>query len=179
MLDDFDRCAPRGVGAAKVGGNYAPVLRHSGAAKKAGYGITLHLDAQTREKIDEFSTSGFLAVKEENGKTTVVVPESDNIIESVTSDSLCQIARDAGYAVEKREIEWKEVIGGGFKEVCAVGTAAGLVPIRSITRGEKKVAYLEGETPGKYAVELLQKLRDVQFGRVEDAKGWRFEVTEA
>ncbi|RPA84995.1 branched-chain amino acid aminotransferase [Ascobolus immersus RN42] len=181
VLESFDRCAPRGVGAAKVGGNYAPVLRHSAAAKKKGYGITLHLDAQTRSKIDEFSTSGFLGVKVDGqGKKTVVVPQSENIIESVTSASLCTIAEEVlGWGVEKREISWSEVEEGGFKEVCAVGTAAGLVPIRSITKGEKVVQYLEGDVPGESAVELLAKLREVQFGKGEDRWGWRFEVTEA
>ena len=43
ILDDFDRSAPMGTGTAKMGGNYAPVFKHANAAKKAGYGITLHV----------------------------------------------------------------------------------------------------------------------------------------
>lgn len=53
VLDTFDRAAPRGSGAFKLAGNYAPVFRHQAAAKKAGYGITMHLDSQTRTLIDE------------------------------------------------------------------------------------------------------------------------------
>ena len=46
ILEDFDRAAPFGTGSAKVGGNYAPVLKHAESARENGYGITLHLDSK-------------------------------------------------------------------------------------------------------------------------------------
>jgi branched-chain amino acid aminotransferase len=104
ILEDFDRAAPEGTGSAKVGGNYAPVLRHSEKAYKAGYGITLHLDSKTRTEIDEFSTSGFIGAKKEGEGYTIVVPDSKNVIRSVTSDSVCQIAQSFGWKVEKRSV---------------------------------------------------------------------------
>jgi branched-chain amino acid aminotransferase len=104
ILEDFDRSAPEGTGSAKVGGNYAPVLRHSDKAHDEGYGITLHVDSQTRSEIDEFSTSGFIAVKKDGEKITVAVPDSKNVIDSVTSDSVLEIARSLGYTVEKRSV---------------------------------------------------------------------------
>jgi branched-chain amino acid aminotransferase len=105
ILEDFDRAAPEGTGSAKVGGNYAPVLRHSGKAKKEGFGITLHLDSRTRSEIDEFSTSGFIGIHgtPEEG-CTVVVPDSRNVIKSVTSDTICQIAKSWGWKVEQRPV---------------------------------------------------------------------------
>lgn len=105
ILEDFDRAAPEGTGSAKIGGNYAPVLRHSGKAKKEGFGITLHLDSRTRSEIDEFSTSGFIGIHgtPESG-VTVVVPDSKNVIKSVTSDSICQIAKHFGWKVEQRAV---------------------------------------------------------------------------
>merc|ERR1711939_1000884 len=95
ILEDFDRAAPEGTGSAKIGGNYAPVLRFSERARKEGFGITLHLDSKTRSEIDEFSTSGFLGVRKDaaTGKTTIVVPDSKNVIKSVTSESACEIAK--------------------------------------------------------------------------------------
>lgn len=104
ILEDFDRAAPNGTGSAKLGGNYAPVLRHSDKARAEGYGITLHLDSQTRSEVDEFSTAGFIGVKSEGDKVTVVVPDSKNVIDSVTSDSVVEIAKSAGYTVEKRSV---------------------------------------------------------------------------
>jgi branched-chain amino acid aminotransferase len=104
ILEDFDRSAPDGTGSAKVGGNYAPVLRHSEKASKAGYGITLHLDSKTRSEIDEFSTSGFIGVKKEGEDVTLVVPDSRNVIQSVTSDSCLEIARSFGWKTEVRSV---------------------------------------------------------------------------
>ena len=110
MLEDFDRAAPHGTGSAKVGGNYAPVVKWSDAARREGFGITLHLDAATHMQIEEFSTSGFIGVKksckegEEGDKITLVVPDSQNIVQSVTSDSCLKIAESLGWMVEKRAV---------------------------------------------------------------------------
>lgn len=109
ILDDFDRAAPNGTGSAKVGGNYAPVLRHSDKARREGYDITLHLDSARHEEVDEFSTSGFIGVVRgddggDKDDVTVVVPSSKAVIDSVTSDSIQEIARSLGWKVEKRAV---------------------------------------------------------------------------
>ena len=109
VLEEFDRAAPRGTGSAKVGGNYAPVVKWSDAARKAGYGITLHLDAATHTEIEEFSTSGFIGVSRsskegDEEKITLVVPDSQNIVQSVTSDSCVRVAESLGWKVEKRAV---------------------------------------------------------------------------
>lgn len=104
IMDEFDRAAPNGTGSAKVGGNYAPVLRWSDKARGEGYGITLHLDSKRHEEVDEFSTSGFIGVLREGGKVTLVVPDSRAVIDSVTSLSVQEIGRDFGWGVEKRAV---------------------------------------------------------------------------
>lgn len=104
ILEDFDRSAPDGTGSAKVGGNYAPVLRWSEKARNEGYGITLHLDSKTRSEIDEFSTSGFIGVKKEGENITLVVPDSKNVIQSVTADSVMDIARSFEWKTEVRSV---------------------------------------------------------------------------
>jgi branched-chain amino acid aminotransferase len=106
ILEHFDRAAPEGTGSAKVGGNYAPVLKWSEKAHTDGYGITLHLDSKTRSVIDEFSTSGFIGVKKEGESYTLVVPDSKNVIKSVTADSICEIAKSFGWKVEARPVSF-------------------------------------------------------------------------
>lgn len=202
IMDDFDRAAPNGTGSAKVGGNYAPVLRWSERARNEGYGITLHLDSKAHEDIDEFSTSGFIGAVVEGEAVTLVVPDSKAVIDSVTSDSVQQLARSFGWKVEKRTIKYSEL--PNFTEVMAAGTAAALVPIRSITRrasesspqslaasakgharvtfkdGEETVTYIpEGqEDAGPVCLRLLAQLKGIQLGKVEDSFGWRLEVRE-
>lgn len=104
ILEDFDRAAPYGTGNAKVGGNYAPVLKHSDAAREKGYDITLHLDSRTRTEIDEFSTSGFIGVKKVGDKVTLVVPDSKSVIASVTANSCLDIGESLGYTIERRSV---------------------------------------------------------------------------
>ncbi|KAH6958167.1 aminotransferase [Fusarium avenaceum] len=180
ILEDFDRAAPHGTGHAKVGGNYAPVLRWSDKARDEGYGITLHLDSVRHEEIDEFSTSGFIGAKVNGDDVTLAVPDSNAVIDSVTSDSIQELGRSYGWKVEKRPIKYQEL--KEFSEVFAAGTAAALVPIRSITRrvnGKEEVAtYIKdgSEEPGPLFEKLLKHLKDIQLGRAEDSFKWRLPV---
>ncbi|KAL2161717.1 hypothetical protein VTH06DRAFT_8279 [Thermothelomyces fergusii] len=194
ILDEFDRAAPNGTGSAKVGGNYAPVLRWSERARAEGYGITLHLDSRRHEEVDEFSTSGFIGALVDGDAVTLVVPDSKAVIDSVTSDSVQQIAKSFGWNVEKRPIKYSEL--PNFQEVMAAGTAASLVPIRSITRrktsdlppgprvsaqdGQETVTYTPdgNNEPGPICLKLLAELKGIQLGKIEDRFGWRFEVSE-
>ncbi|MCJ1350641.1 MAG: hypothetical protein MMC33_000622 [Icmadophila ericetorum] len=182
ILETFDRAAPEGTGSAKIGGNYAPVLRHSDAARAEGYGITLHLDSQTRTYIDEFSTSGFIGVKKQpdsEGKYTVVVPDSKSVINSITSSSACRIAESLGWSVEKRPIPYTEL--PSFSEVLAAGTAAALVPIKSITMKSRRDKFIIGEggnEPGPACVKLLTTLKGIQMGKIDDKFGWLSVVDE-
>ncbi|KAK0114660.1 hypothetical protein ONS95_014145 [Cadophora gregata] len=199
VLDDFDRTAPKGVGHAKVGGNYAGVVRWTGAAKAQGFGITLHLDSAKHEDVDEFSTCGFLGIlytQDTPNDVTIVVPDSPCVIESVTSDSIQQIGRSWGWKVEKRPIHYMEL--PVFSEILGAGTAVGLVAIRSITRMGKKsrevlsplaqvvsdaadletVVYIKDDETagGPVFSRLTTELRAIQQGKVADNFGWRCEV---
>lgn len=173
ILEDFDRAAPEGTGSAKLGGNYGPVLKWSEKAKNEGFGITLHLDSKTRTVIDEFSTSGFVGIKKEGDKYTLAVPNSKSVIKSVTSDSVYRIAESFGWKVECRPIKYEEL--PTFTEVIAVGTAAALVPVKSITmrsRNDKFTYNGEASEPGPACVKLLTTLKSIQQGKVKDEFGW-------
>lgn len=196
ILEEFDRAAPEGTGSAKVGGNYAPVLRWSEKAYKSGYGITLHLDSKTRTEIEEFSTSGFIGVKKEGDNVTLVVPDSKRVIRSITSDSVQEIAKSLGWNVEVRPVCFPHLHAtptrtkqmqilypelSSFSEVLAAGTAAALVSIASITLDSKSetFTYLTTEEPGPVAVELLTTLKGIQVGKVKDTFGWNDVVPKA
>ncbi|KAL1962946.1 hypothetical protein VTN77DRAFT_9042 [Rasamsonia byssochlamydoides] len=192
VMDEFNRAAPKGTGSAKVGGNYAPVIRWQDKARAQGFPLTLHLDSKTGTEIEEFSTSAFIGViaGEEDSRvgcrpTRLVVPESQNIIDSVTSDSCTQIAKSLGWIVEKRAIPYDSI--SEFSEVIAAGTAASLVPVRSISRitttgkttTTTKVTYLPGGNnaePGPVTAKLSQLLKDIQKGKVPDSFGWCYKV---
>jgi len=173
ILEYFDRAAPEGTGSAKLGGNYAPVLKWSEQAKNEGFGITLHLDSKTRTVIDEFSTSGFVGIKQDGDQYTMAVPDSKSVIESVTSDSVCHLARSFGWKVERRPIPYEEL--PTFTEVMAAGTAAALVPVKSITMRSKNERFTyqdERKEPGPACTKLVTTLKAIQQGKIKDEFGW-------
>jgi len=61
----------------------------------------------------------------------------------------------------------------------AAGTAAALVPIKSITLSSKgdKFTYGDGSSePGQCCIKLLTTLKGIQQGKIEDKHGWLFNV---
>ncbi|EAW11675.1 branched-chain amino acid aminotransferase [Aspergillus clavatus NRRL 1] len=176
ILEELDRAAPKGVGHVKVGGNYAPVLKWSDQARAEGFYITLHLDSRTNSEIDEFSTSGFVGFKKTGDSFTVVVPSSRSILKSVTSTTCLDLAKSLGWTVEVRPIPYAEL--AYFTEVVAVGTAAMLVPIRSITRKSTGETFeFSTAGPGEACQRLLQALLEVQKGKVKADAEWLWQVS--
>lgn len=176
----YDRVAPQRTGPAKVGGNYSPLVRHIEKAKESDHGILLHLDSKTRTEIDEFSMSGIVGIKmDEDTGYNVVVPYPKRVIESVTSDSVCEIAKDLGWKTERRTVRYEEL--PSYSEVLAVGTAGTLVPIKSITRmSTDDVFSFNGgcDEPGPCCAKLSSILKGIQQGKMEDRFGWCRRVTE-
>ncbi|WYZ36340.1 hypothetical protein EsH8_XII_000090 [Colletotrichum jinshuiense] len=175
VIDDFDRAATRGSGAVKVGGNYAPVMRWTSFAKQSGYNVLLHLDSQTQTEIDEFSTSGFIGIRNDGHQTTLVVADSKAAIESITSDSAAKLARSLGWTVEKRVVRFNEL--ATFSEVLAAGTAAGLVPVSCIRRESTNQTY-DFLPDGPHYQKLWTKLQGIQNGTLEDEFKWCTKLVE-
>ncbi|EPE34346.1 D-aminoacid aminotransferase-like PLP-dependent enzyme [Glarea lozoyensis ATCC 20868] len=179
VIEDFDRAAPLGTGNVKVGGNYGPVLGLIDEAKKQGFNLTLHLDSLSHSLIDEFSTSGFIGVLNDGEVPTIVVSDSQQVVSSITVDSICELARAFDWHVQKRPISFLEV--ARFSEVYAAGTAAVLVPVESILRrstGEHVVYSVEYSSPTSCFSRLSTALRDIQQGLVPDDRSWIKLVTK-
>lgn len=179
IVDDYDRAAPKGVGAAKVAGNYAADLIPNMEAKTQGFPICLYLDAATHTMVEEFSTSNFIGIDNENKR--YVTPASPSVLPSITNKSLQTIAKDNGMTIEQRDIPIDEL--KEFDEVIACGTAVVVTPIGSLTRlgggtngddGNEKYSFTEDV--GVTTRLLYDGVRNVQNGEVEDKHGWNFKV---
>ena len=76
------------------------------------------------------------------------------------------------------QIKYEEL--PSFSEVMAAGTAAALVPIKSITRksDNKTTQYIEAdsEEPGPLCIKLLTTLKGIQQGKIKDTFGWNSKV---
>lgn len=84
------------------------------------------------------------------------------------------------YRVSNSKIPYSEL--PSFTEVIAAGTAAALVPIKSITMRSKndKFVYGNGRTdePGAAFTKLLTTLKGIQQGKIRDDFGWCEKVEE-
>jgi len=172
VMDDFDRASSKGVGFAKVAGNYAAALLPNSIAYAAGCPITLFLDPVNRKFIEEFNSSNFAGINKEG---IYITPDSPSILKryffffffflkkikhyfnnlklkiSVTNNSLIAIAKHLGIKVEVREIDFEKEIDT-FVEVGAVGTAVIITPVNRIIRGKDVHEIGNGTFP------VLQKL---------------------
>ena len=166
ILDGYDRAAPQGTGQSKVAGNYAASLKSTLESKAKGFPINLYLDAREGRYIDEFGTSNFIGI---TGDNRYLTPESPSILPSITNDSLRQLAVDMGLAVSQEPIPVSDL--EQFVEVGACGTAAIITPIASVTHGNKKVTFGNGEA-GPVLASLYQELQSIQCGEVEDRHSW-------
>jgi len=58
----------------------------------------------------------------------------------------------------------------------AVGTAAAVLPIKSITRKSTNEKFSYGSEPGKCTTQIYAALKDIMVGKAEDPCGWLMQV---
>jgi branched-chain amino acid aminotransferase len=169
---DYDRAAPHGTGAAKVGGNYAASLYPHELAVKRGFADCIYLDPATHTKIEEVGAANFFGITHDN---KFITPKSPSILPSITKYSLMHIAKE----YLKMEVEERDVLIDNiseFKEAGACGTAAVISPIGGIEyKGELHVFYSQTEV-GPVTKELYNTLCGIQLGDIEAPEGWIVEV---
>ena len=172
MIADYDRAAPHGTGANKVGGNYAASLQPHKVAVDRGFADCIYLDPATRKNIDEVGAANFFGITRKN---EFVTPKSSSILPSITKYSLMHIAEHyLGIKVYERNVPIDNL--DEFKEAGACGTAAVITPIGGIEyNGHLHVFYSETEV-GPVIKELYRILCGIQFGDIEGPEGWIFEV---
>jgi branched-chain amino acid aminotransferase len=171
-VSDYDRAAPFGTGAAKVGGNYAGSLLPHKLAVEKGFADCIYLDPATHTKIEEVGAANFFGITKD-GK--FVTPKSPSILPSVTKISLLQIARDIlGMETEERDVFIDRL--DEFAEAGACGTAAVITPIGGIEyRGKLHVFHSQTEV-GPVTKRLYDILTGIQFGDIAAPEGWIVEV---
>lgn len=171
-VSEYDRAAPYGTGAAKVGGNYAGSLYPHEVAVKKGFQDCIYLDPRTHTKIEEVGAANFFGITQDD---KFVTPISPSILPSITKYSLMHIAAEyLGLVVEERDVFVDYL--DEFKEAGACGTAAVITPIGAIEyNGELHVFHSETEV-GPVTKKLYDTLYKIQFGDIEAPEGWIVEV---
>lgn len=172
VSDKYDRAAPYGTGAAKVGGNYAASLLPGQMAHERKFSDVIYLDPATHTKIEEVGSANFFGITKDN---EFVTPYSPSILPSITKYSLLYLAE---HRLGLKAIEGDVPIDDldRFAEAGACGTAAVISPIGGIQHGEDfHVFYSETEV-GPVTRKLYNELTGIQFGDVEAPEGWIVKV---
>lgn len=168
IVSDYDRAAPRGTGAAKVGGNYAASLLPGIDAKSRSFSDAVYLDPATHTKIEEVGAANFFGITHDN---EFVTPQSPSILPSITKYSLLWLAEHhLNLKASEGDIRIDEL--DRFKEAGACGTAAVIAPIGGLQVEEDfHVFYSETEV-GPVTQRLYNELTGIQFGDIEAPEGW-------
>lgn len=173
---DYDRAAPNGCGAHKVGGNYAASLASLNKAHELGFKAVLYLDPTTKEFIDEYNSSNFFAIR----GNSYITPESASILPSITNKSLETAARELGMTVERRPVPVSEL--STFEEVGECGTAVVITPVHKLVdkpslSSEEETVYEYGDgLCGPKSLKLYNYITAIQYGEIPDKFGWTVEV---
>lgn len=168
VVTDYDRAAPKGTGAAKVGGNYGGSMMPGVEAKKRGFSDAVYLDPETHTKIEEVGSANFFGITHDD---FFVTPKSPSILPSITKYSLLWLAEHhLGLQVKEDDVYINEL--DRFKEAGAMGTAAVVAPIGGLQVGDDfHVFYSETEV-GPVTKRLYNELVGIQFGEIEAPEGW-------
>lgn len=135
MISSWNRAAPNTIPtSAKAGGNYLSSLLVGGEARRHGYdeGIALSVDGYLSEGAGE----NIFVIR--NGILSTP-PATSAILPGITRDSIMTLAKDMGYEIREENIAREALYLAD--EVFMTGTAAEIVPVRSvdkITVGEGK-----------------------------------------
>lgn len=168
LVSTYDRAAPRGTGAAKVGGNYAASLLPGKEAKGRSFSDAVYLDPETHTKIEEVGAANFFGITKDD---VFVTPKSPSILPSITKYSLLWLAENRlNLKTLEDDVYIKDI--DQFKEAGACGTAAVIAPIGGLQIEEDfHVFYSETEV-GPVTKRLYNELTGIQFGEIEAPDGW-------
>lgn len=175
VVSDYDRAAPKGTGAAKVGGNYAASMLPGEEAHERQFSDCIYLDPATHQKIEEVGSANFFGITKD---FTFITPKSPSILPSITKYSLLHLAKeDLGLKTLEGDVYIDHL--DDIAEAGACGTAAVISPIGGIQVGDKfHVFYSETEV-GPVTHQLYDLLTGIQFGDLTGPDGWTHIIPEA
>ena len=175
IAEHFSRAANGGIGAAKAAGNYSAQFYPTKLANEKGFQQIIWTDDATHTKLEEAGTMNvFFRIND----TLYTAPTSERILDGVTRKSVIDLARREKINVEVRSVLVEELItaarNGSLKEIFGAGTAAVINPIVGFSYKDE---YFElPKIEQSMAVDLKDKLTNIQYKLAEDTFGWTVKV---
>ena len=175
IADHYSRAANGGIGAAKAAGNYSAQFYPTKLANEKGFQQIIWTDDATHTKLEEAGTMNvFFRIND----TLYTAPISERILDGVTRKSLIALAKRDGIKVEEQSVLVAELVSaakdGSLKEIFGAGTAAVVNPIAGFSYDE--VYYEVPKQDKSIALELKDKLTNIQYKLAEDTFGWTVKI---
>jgi branched-chain amino acid aminotransferase len=175
IAEHYSRAANGGIGAAKAAGNYSAQFYPTRLANEKGFQQIIWTDDATHTKLEEAGTMNvFFRIND----TLYTAPTSERILDGVTRKSLIELAKSENINVEVRPVLVNELVeaanNGSLKEIFGAGTAAVVNPIVGFSYQDKYYELPEQEH--SIALELKEKLTNIQYKLAEDSFGWTVKV---
>ncbi|GMT06466.1 hypothetical protein PENTCL1PPCAC_28640, partial [Pristionchus entomophagus] len=184
----YVRAFPGGVGAYKMGCNYAPTIGVAASAAKKGCQQVVWLSGENEEITEVGTMNIFVLWKNEQGEMELVTPPLDRglILPGVTRDSLLELGREYGeFKVSERSFTMEDV-RKALKEnrlfqMFGAGTACVVSPVGKIVYHNRKADRYETwniptmESKPNLMQRFYEHINDIQYGRI-DRPGWTVEV---
>ncbi len=175
IAEHFSRAANGGIGAAKAAGNYSAQFYPTKLANEKGFQQIIWTDDATHTKLEEAGTMNvFFRIND----TLYTAPTSERILDGVTRKSVIDLAKRENIKVEVRSVLVEELItaakNGSLKEIFGAGTAAVINPIVGFSYKDE---YFElPKMEHSIALDIKEKLTDIQHKLDEDTFGWTVKV---
>ncbi|MFD2909569.1 branched-chain amino acid aminotransferase [Flavobacterium ardleyense] len=175
IAEHFSRAANGGIGAAKAAGNYSAQFYPTKLANDQGYQQIIWTDDATHTKLEEAGTMNvFFRIND----TIYTAPTSERILDGVTRKSVIELAKKENINVEVRSVLVEELIAaakdGSLKEIFGAGTAAVINPI--VGFGYKEEYFELPKIENSMALEIKEKLTNIQYKLAEDTFGWTVKI---
>jgi branched-chain amino acid aminotransferase len=175
IAEHFSRAANGGIGAAKAAGNYSAQFYPTKLANDKGFQQIIWTDDATHTKLEEAGTMNvFFRIND----TLFTAPTSERILDGVTRKSVIELAQREKINIEVRPVLVEELIAaaknGSLKEIFGAGTAAVINPIVGFSYQD---TYFElPQLEHSMAIDLKEKLTNIQHKLAEDTFGWTVKV---
>ena len=170
--DEYIRAAPGLTGFTKCGGNYAASIKAGEMAEEQGYAQVLWLDGVEKKYVEEVGSMNIMF--KIDGKIYTAAC-TGTVLPGVTRRSIIELCKDWGYEVIEGKLAIADVMKaaheGKLEEVWGTGTAAVVSPVKEL-KWKDDVAYISDGKIGPLTQKLYDTLTGIQWGKIEDTKGW-------
>ena len=170
--DEYIRAAPGLTGFTKCGGNYAASIKAGEMAEEQGFAQVLWLDGVEKKYVEEVGSMNIMF--KIDGKI-YTAPCTGTVLPGVTRRSCIELLRDWGYEVIEDKLAIADVMKAGhegkLEEIFGTGTAAVISPVKELDWKGDKVEVGNGKI-GPVTQKLYDTMTGMQWGKIEDTKGW-------